>query len=295
MANTNARNALLLLLLVTCGCAWNAAGDTGCQYLPPPHALPDALNESSGIAWSRAHPSILWSHNDGGEAVLYALDQEGNLVARIPVAGARVWDWEDLAVGDCPTGTCLYLADTGDNQEVRSRAQLLRIPEPTTLEETPVTAEVFPIALPNGPRDVEAIFVLPGGEVFFISKGRNDPLTVYRYPLPLRADELVALEEVQTLSDGSMSITSQLTGADASPDGRLVVVRSYQALFFYRADEGHLNPIEGGRVALGTLQEPQGEAVGFGPGGQVFLTTEAGNFGGVAALRVLQCGDAIGG
>ncbi|MGW8265664.1 MAG: hypothetical protein ACWGSQ_04800 [Longimicrobiales bacterium] len=227
--------------------------------------------------------------------MLFALDQEGGLVARIPFVGARMWDWEDLAVGDCPTGTCLYLADTGDNQEIRPRAQLLRITEPVLLEETPLTAEVFPITLPNGPRDIEAIFVLPGGEVYFISKGRNDPLTVYRYPLPLRPNELVSLEEVQTLSDGSMSLFSQVTGADASPDGRMVVVRSYEALFFYRVEDGHLTPLEGGRVALLTLQEPQGEAVGFGPEGRIILTTEAGSFGGDAALRILQCGEAIGG
>jgi hypothetical protein len=286
---------LTLFLFLTGGCSWNSAGSTGCQFLPPPRPLPEALKESSGIAWSRTRPDILWSHNDGGEAVLFALDLEGNLVARMPFVGARMWDWEDLSVGDCPSGTCLYLADTGDNQEVRSQARLIRIPLPATLEEAPRTAEVFPFVLPNGPRDIEAIFVLPGEEVHFISKGRNDPVTVFRYPLPLRAGEVVVLEEIQFLSDGSMPIPSQVTGADASPDGRLVVVRSYEALRFYQVDAGHLIPVEGGRVALGTLQEPQGEAVGFGPDGKLLLTTEGGNFGGVASLRVLQCGESQSG
>jgi len=283
--------ALIPLLFLAGGCAWNAAGSTGCQLVEPPFPLPEALHESSGIAWSRAHPGILWSHNDGGEALLFALDREGTLLARIPFVGARMWDWEDLAVGDCPAGSCLYLADTGDNQEVRPQLLLIRIPEPESLEEAPLTAEVFPFALPDGPRDIEAIFVLPGESVHFISKGRKDPLTVYRYPLPLRADELVTLEEVQTLSDGSMSIPAQVTGADASPDGRLVAVRSYEALYLYQVENGRLILGEGDRVALGTLQEPQGEGVGIGPGGQIVLTTEAGNFGGVAALRVLQCGE----
>jgi hypothetical protein len=252
------------------------------------------LEESSGIAWSRAHPGVLWSHNDGEEAVLFAVDPEGKLVARIPLSGARIWDWEDVAVGDCPSGTCLYVADTGDNQEVRSRPQLIRVREPETLEEAALVAEAFPLELPNGPRDIEAVFVLPGEQVYFISKGRNHPLTLYHYPPPLRAGERVTLEEVQTLSDGSMSIPSQVTGADASEDGTRVVVRSYEALFFYSVEAGRLIPEEGGRVALGTLQEPQGEAVGFGPGGLVILTTEAGNFGGVAALRILQCGEESG-
>ena len=92
-----------------------------------------------------------------------------------------------------------------------------------------------------------------------------------------------------------MSIPAQVTGADASEDGRFVAVRTYEALLFYRVEEGRLLPINGGRVALGTLQEPQGEGVGFGPTGQVFLTSEAGNFGGVASLRTLQCGEPLGG
>lgn len=277
------------------GCAWNAAGTTGCQFLAPPHPLPNSLHESSGIAWSRAHPGILWSHNDGGEAVLFALDPEGRLLAEIPFSGTRTRDWEDLAVGGCPGGTCLYLADTGDNQEVRTQVQLIRIREPETIEGTSLAAEIFPFHLPHGPRDIEAIFILPGEQVYFISKGRNHPVTLYRYPLPLRADETVTLEEVQSLSDGSMSIPSQVTGADASEDGSLVAVRSYEALFFYRVEAGRLIPVGGGRVALGTLQEPQGEAVGFGPDGRIFLTSEAGNFGGVASLRILQCGEAFGG
>jgi len=287
--------ASLSLLLLAGGCAWNAAGNTGCQPTAPPRALPESLHESSGVARSLAHPGILWSHNDGGDALLYALDLDGKLVARIPFHGARIWDWEDLAVAECPGGSCLYLADTGDNQEVRTQLQLLRILEPAILEEDPLSAEVFPMALPDGARDIEAVFVLPGEEVFFISKGRSDPLTVFHYPPPLRTDEVVILEEVQTLSDRAMPILAQVTGADASPDGSVVAVRSYEALYFYRVEEGRLVVIEGGRVALGTLQEPQGEAVGFGPDGQILLTTEAGDFGGVAALRVLECPEVTGG
>jgi hypothetical protein len=284
------RIALLLFLVPSGGCAWNAAGSTGCQPVAPTFPLPGDLRESSGVAWSRTHPGILWSHNDGGEAFLYALDLEGHLVARIPFEGASMGDLEDLATGECPSGTCLYLADTGDNQGIRPHLQLLRITEPGSLDGPwPLKAEAFPFSLPDGPRDIEAVFVLPGEEVFFVSKGRRDPLTVYRYPSPLRPGEMVTLEEVQTLSKGSMPIPAQITGADASSDGRLVAVRSYEALFFYRVATGRLVPVEGGRVALGTLQEPQGEAVGFGPDARIFLTTEAGSFGGVAALSVLEC------
>ncbi len=284
------RFGFLCLFAFLGGCAWNAAGETGCQLAAEPRPLPEALHESSGVASSRIHPGVIWTHNDGVEPFLYALNEEGELLARITVSGAGMWDWEDLSAGACPSGSCLYLADTGDNQEVRPKTQLIRVSEPEGLHtDTVLSAEVFPMALPDGPRDIEAVFVLPGEEVFFISKGRAHPLTVYRYPKPLRQNEVVVLEEVQLLSDASRPIPSQVTGADASPDGRLVVVRTYEAMAFFDVHDGRLVPREGGRVVLRTLEEPQGEGVAIGPEGRVLLTTESGNFGGLAALRTLHC------
>lgn len=284
------RLLLVLVLSTAGGCAWNAAGSTGCRAVQAPMPLPEGLDESSGVAWSRTLPGVIWTHNDGGDRVVYVLDTDGGLLARVPFRGPRLWDVEDLAVGDCPGGRCLYLADTGDNQEVRPQVQILRLPEPSSLTTgDTLPAEAFPIVLPDGPRDIEALFVLPGGDVYLVSKGRSDPQTLYRYPPPLRPGEVVTMEAVQDLSDGAMPIPAQITGADATPDGRTVVIRSYEALTFYRVEDGAMVPVDGGRVSLRTLEEPQGEAVGFGPDGQLFLTTEAGNFGGVAALRVLRC------
>lgn len=287
------RGLLVLSLLpgffLTAGCPWNAAGNTGCRAMGSPRPLPEAIHESSGVAWSLAQPGVLWTHNDGNDRNLYALDEEGRLLATVPVEGGRLRDWEDLATAPCEGGYCIYLADTGDNQEIRPDIQLLRIQDTGFLEDGPRQATVFPVALPDGPRDIEALFVLPGERIHLVTKGRNHPITVYRYPLPLRPGEVVTLEEVQTLSEGPRPIPSQLTGADATIDGRLVVVRTYQEMTFYHVRDGRLDPMEGGTVNLRTLQEPQGEGVAFGPRGRLFLTTEAGNFGGAAALRILDC------
>lgn len=283
------RSLLFLSLFMAAGCPWNAAGNTGCRMMGPPHPLPDILHESSGVAWSLAQPGVLWTHNDGNDRNLYAVDQEGRLLATIPVEGARLRDLEDMATAPCEGGFCIYLADTGDNQEIRPGIQLLRIRDTGSRDHGPRQAQVFPMELPDGPRDIEALFVLPGEQVHLVTKGQNHAITVYRYPPPLRPGEVVTLEEVQTLSDGPNSIPSQLTGADATTDGSLVVVRTYQDMTFYHVRDGHLTPMEGGTVSLQTLQEPQGEGVAFGPRDGVFLTTEAGPFGGVAALRILDC------
>ena len=73
--------------------------------------------------------------------------------------------------------------------------------------------------LPDGPRDIEALLVLPGERVLVVTKGRNDPVTVYRYPGALRPDT-VTLEEVQRLSDGPRILPRQVTGGAVSRRGR---------------------------------------------------------------------------
>lgn len=281
---------LLFPFLTFAACsAWNAAGMTGCRSAGMTLALPEVLRESSGVAWSRSKPGVLLSHNDSGhDPIIYALDWQGGLVGEIPLRGARNRDWEDIATGECETGTCIYVADTGDNAEVRKRVVLYRLTDTGVYDGSPRTAEAFPMALPDGSRDIEALFVLPGEEVYFVTKGRSHPVTVYRYPPPLQAGVTVTLEAIQTLSETRLPIPQQITGADVSWDGEVVAIRSYQALEFYRLESGHLEALEGGRVDLRTLNERQGEGVGLGPGGEVALTSEA-VLGKRAGLTKLTC------
>ncbi len=284
------KTLLLVPLLVAGSCGWNAAGTTGCQPTGQVRALPGILRETSGVAWSRSQPGVLFSHNDGGHgASIYALDVQGSLLGEIPLIGVPNRDWEDIATGECEAGACIYLADVGDNEEVRDHIVLYRVTDPGVYDGSPQGAEAFTMVLPDGPRDMESVFVLRGEEVFFVSKGRSHAVTLYRYPPPLRAGETVTLEAVQTFSDGRLPIAGQVTGADASESGSVVAIRSYESLSFFKVEKGRLVPIAGGRVALRTLNEAQGEAVGLGPNGEVVLTSEAA-LGRGATIRFLRCG-----
>ena len=257
-------------------------------------ALPRVLRESSGVAWSRSEPGVLFSHNDGGhEATIYVLDREGSLLGEIPLQGARNQDWEDLATGVCPSGPCIYVADVGDNDRVRRQITLFRIEDPGIYDGSPMIPEAFPMVLPDGPRDIESVFVLPGEEVFFVSKGRGHAVTLYRYPPPLRAEEVVTLEVIQKFTSGRLPIPQQVTGADASVDGSVVAIRTYGSLNLFRVEDGRLVSLDGGQVALRTLNETQGEAVGLGPDGEVVLTSEAA-LGRGASMTLLKC-EVLGG
>ena len=63
------------------------------------------VRESSGVAVSRAHRGVLWTHNDSGDdAYVYATDLAGTDRGVVRIRGARAVDWEDIALGPCPTG-----------------------------------------------------------------------------------------------------------------------------------------------------------------------------------------------
>ena len=70
------------------------------------------IPEASGIAVSRNSPGVLWAHNDSREAVVFALDVQGAVKGRVRVTNAQIDDWEDIAVGPCPKGSCLYVGDS---------------------------------------------------------------------------------------------------------------------------------------------------------------------------------------
>lgn len=292
-----------LVLLVVAGCGvrgWEVTagpasglpfvgGGPVCVEVGERIALPEVLHESSGVAPS-ADGRFLWSHNDSGHTnELFALSLEGALLGRVEVTGAENVDWEDLAAGPCDDGAwCLYIADLGDNLERRRDPAIYRVREPDPGAAATEPAERFPIRLPHGPRDVEALYLLPGERLFFVTKGRNDPLELYRVP-PLEAPgRPLVPERIQRL--GRVSLPGMVTGAAATSDGSRVAIRSYETLEFFRPDdEGLLVPEGGGRVNLRPLREPQGEAVTFLDPESLVLTTEAGPGLQVGGMRRLHC------
>ena len=263
--------------LCVCGAYLGDVQDSECRLDGSPVALPRVLAETSGLAVGLRNPDFVWTHNDSGhEPILYALDAQGEIRAEIEIDGNNR-DWEDMDRGRCDLGSCFYVADTGDNNERRRSPSLYRIAEPDPSEDAHVDAERYRMLFPDGPRDVEAMYVLPGERVFFVTKGRNHPVTVYRYPPPLRSDEVVTLEEVQRLSEGPVAPPRMVTGASATLDGTKVVIRTYETLeFFEVADADRLSRPTDSRINLRTLRESQGEAVAFDGGERVILSSESG-------------------
>ena len=229
------------------------------------------LAEASGLAASRRHSGLLWSHNDSGSPVIFAVSTDGSIKGRVVVAGARVDDWEDIAVGPCPQGSCLYVADIGDNNASRQRITIYRVTEPASDDKTSPAADAFHATYPDGPRDAEALFVTSANDLFVVTK--DEPVSLYRFPRALRSDSTVQLQRLATF--GETLGKERVTGAAASPDGRWVVVRTQRSVVFFRAPA-----LVGGNVRdalrfdVSPLKEPRGEGVALTADGTVYLAGE---------------------
>jgi hypothetical protein len=54
----------------------------------------------------------MWVQEDSGAgAILTALDFSGATLGTLQLTGVINQDWEDLAIGPCETGTCLWVGD----------------------------------------------------------------------------------------------------------------------------------------------------------------------------------------
>ena len=274
---------LVLLLIEACGPLTTTS--LNCRQTTTGISLSEELEETSGVAISLSQPDVFWSHNDDG-SVLSAIDSDGKIISQMRIR-PPLTDWEDIAASRCPGGgSCLYLADMGDNLERRPAGgiSIRRLEEPDLTSPNfmdnfngrlpELDSEVFPVRLPDGPRDIEALLVLPEEEIYVITKGRNGPVTVYRYPPPLRHDT-VTLELVQELSSGARVIPRQVTGGSVSPQGNIIVLRTYKSLQFYEFVANKLIPLRDGDMNLGSLREAQGEGVAIGTDGLLVLTSEA--------------------
>lgn len=279
----------LAVTLAACGPSGELA--EACNIVQPPTYLPAGLEESSGVAASRTHEGVLWTHNDsGGEAEVVAVRANGEMLGRVMVAGAQARDWEDLAIGPCPAGTCLYVGDIGDGNARRREIGVYRFPEPEPYSDRSGNAEYFPARFPGGPRDAEALFVLPDTSIYLVTKGRSEDVELYRYPRPLTPGVVATLESVRLLADGPQPLEEQVTGASASPSGEWVAIRSYKRLRLWRAAA-----LLGDSAApaltidLSPLGEVQGEAVALLDNGGLVLTSEGGFPGARASVAVVRC------
>jgi hypothetical protein len=255
-------------------------------------ALSDArIVEASGLGVGVRSPGVLYLQNDSGDpARFFAVDATtGRTRTVCSVPGARNVDWEDLAVAPDVRGvSSVWLADIGDNDELRREVQVYRIDEPvlgpTSAPDLATgPAQVWRLRYPDGPHNAEAIAVDPVRQRMFIFTkallGRSQVFSVSTRA-PGRGVRTLArvghLDLSFTGTPGGPNPVGQVTvtGASMSPDGSVLIVRSYTDAYLWRLPGGDVaTALAIAPVRFPLPPEPLGEGIAL-RGRQALIDSE---------------------
>ncbi|HXI53107.1 MAG TPA: hypothetical protein VNH84_16440 [Candidatus Saccharimonadales bacterium] len=235
------------------------------------------LSESSGVAASRRFPGIFWTHNDGGgghKQILFAITREGKTMAEFVVADVTLVDWEDIAID---AEGHLFVGDLGNNDLKRRELRVVQIaePDPKSLSRFAPAQRTWTLRFPDQPFDCESLFIWDK-HGYVVSKVFKDARAqIFRFPLQGETNTLV-LEWVATTK-----VDSPVTGADISPDGRLLALVAKSGAFVYRVN-GDISRAGKGKPYETKFRHEHIEACAFVPEGllataesrEVFLFTD---------------------
>ncbi|MGW4020869.1 WD40 repeat domain-containing protein [Streptomyces sp. NPDC005009] len=200
------------------------------------------ITESSGLAASRLHPGVYWTHNDQDEGpYLYAVDGgTGETVARVALSGVGTpRDVEAIAVGP---DNRIFVGDIGDNLGgTWPHVWIYELPEPTELKDQTVRATQYVVKYEDGPRDAESMVVHPKtGRVYIIDKN-EDGGHLYEGPEKLSASGTNVFRP-------TVPVGLWATDAALSPDGERLAVRGYLGGIWYDWNGGKIR--RGGRISV---------------------------------------------
>jgi hypothetical protein len=272
------------------------------------------LTEISGLAVSRSQP-VVWVHDDSGnEPNMYALSlgnegiSDGTPLAILRLPGVAVRDWEDMAIGPGPRSGVdyIYLGDIGDkNREAlgsdivvhRFVEPRVEIPSPSQVDggaPREVTAAIIPefdslrANYPQGKvENADALFVdVLGGrtpDLYVVTSGNGitTPNRLFRMSTG-STSETVTMEFVASLFGGGDG-DPEITGADMSPDGRLIVIRTLQAAAIWTRWAGaSMEELFAERpcsalISPGDAESGEGGAIGFSSDSNGYYTTIEGD------------------
>jgi hypothetical protein len=264
-----------------------AAGCGACTAWGEPQLLgriqAAGLNALSGMAASWRNPGVVYVHNDRDRPEFYAVSEAGALLGRFTLAGATVRDIEDMAVSRCPAGTCVYVADIGNNVSPRTEFAIYRAAEPAVDLAGPggdasLPAERFAFSYADGAHNAESLLIEAAtGSVYIITKEAAGAVSAaYRLETfePGRSNRAVKVATLPVPAAGDQPATS----ANAHPCGAGFLLRTNNRLYEFRTPPGAslADALAVAPVAVPVGNEVQGEAVSYRPDGRGYYTTSEG-------------------
>ncbi|HEY2957529.1 MAG TPA: hypothetical protein VGM21_04870 [Actinomycetota bacterium] len=222
------------------------------------------VTESSGLAASRLHPGVVYTHNDSGDAArVFAVGPDGRVLATLRLAGVQARDWEAIAPGRDERGRpALFVGDIGDNRGTWPSVAVYRISEPAVLRDATVPARRYRLRYPGGPRDAEALLVDPRSNRLFVASKEPTGGGLYEAPAVLRGDGVNLLRRVG-------GVPPLVTDGAFAPDGRTFVLRGYLDAYVYAASGRRLD-------SFGLPAQDQGESITYTGDGRAVLVGSEG-------------------
>ena len=230
-----------------------------------------------------------YAHNDGSDnASFYRFDPEtGDVTQEVKLKNASNKDWEDIAVSN----TDIYLGDFGNNNNDREDLGIYKVPlaqiggsATETIDDNEWTFLPFHYAdqtdfstQPDDSTvfDCEAMIFL-NGKLHVFTKNRRDYITSHYV-----VNQVTGIaEKIETFDTNGL-----ITGADISPDGKVVALIGYNLqglptvfmwiLWDWQAGSDLLFSGNKRRIELGSaLLTGQAEGVGFSGSRTGYLTNE---------------------
>jgi hypothetical protein len=258
----------------------------------------DVLHEPSGLAVSRVNPGVIYTHSEIDDKTMVAISSDdASVLARFTLSNPGQWDWEDIATGPCPDGSCIYVGDIGGSKAGQSRANdynIFRVAEPKVVagQDDALTTERYRYRYPDGAHNAEALLVHPdSGDIYVVTKEPSGKSGVYTFPdgLPAPSSSTVTtLTKVTTLqlptytaaNDSASEVHKaiwypQVTAGAIHPAGNRFILRTPYAVWEYRGTEGGSfeSALNATPVALtAPLGEGQGEAIDYALDGSAYYT-----------------------
>ena len=197
----------------------------------------------------------------------------------------------------------LYLGDIGDNNAQREEVTVYRVPEPevSTGSDTPtanefIDVETLTLRYPDRPHDAETLLVDPvSGDVLIVTKEVvGGPSIVFRtpwavFPHPTTLEQVGEIDFTPLASNVDVpddapplvrGLPNLPTGGDVSPDGSVVIIRTYGSVWVFERPEGGplWDIVRGVPCEAPSAIEEQGEAIAFDADGRGYTTISEGTF-----------------